>query len=37
MVEGEDDPLTTGEMKWGEDEVVPLVVGEEAGNSGYDG
>ena len=37
MPEGEDEPRTTGEMKWGEDDVVPLVVREEAANSGNEG
>ena len=41
MAEGEDDPRTTSEMKWGEgwgeDDVVPLVVREEAANSRNEG
>ena len=37
MAEGEDDPRTTGEMKWGdsgEDDLVLLVIREEAATAG---
>ena len=41
MAEEEDDPWTTGEMKWGEgwgeDDVDSLVVREEAANSRNEG